>query len=150
MQRISAIATISEQSGFAVMHRADDSAKNTASTILGFGKWSARRFTKNKDAAKVAKTGMSSRLNIECPKITGESPSNSIVKLAVRQLRQRFASRAAKSIPTKLNNAFMAWRTLRISNFAKTSDIVTVSALNHPLYIGRVFSSMLVSLPKLL
>lgn len=65
MQSIIAIATISEQSGFAVMHNAVEKAKNIASRIFGFGKWSARRFVKYSDAAKVAKTGMSSRLNIE-------------------------------------------------------------------------------------
>ena len=139
-----------ELSGFAAMHSDDVRAKNTASMILGLGKWSARRFAKYSDAANVAKTGISSRLNIECPNIIGENPSNNMVKLAVRQLRQRFASKAAKIIPMNPNIAFVVWRTLRISQFVKTSDSVAVSALNHPLYIGCELWSMLVSLPKLL
>ena len=65
MHIISATATMRELSGFAAMLSDDVRAKNTASMILGLGKWSARRFAKYSDAAKVAKTGMSSRLNIE-------------------------------------------------------------------------------------
>ena len=149
MMRISAIATRSEPSGLDVMHNDADNVKNIASMILGFGKWSARRFMKYSDAAKVAKTGMSSRLNIECPNITGENPISSRTNVPVRQFRHRLAVSATKIIPSKPNIAFMACRTLLISHFTKTSDIAIVRALNHPLYIGCVLSSMLVSLPKL-